>query len=961
MGRRVIHISRSTAGISPITLFIIVAIVVVIGYVVLGRGPRGSQKTEITDEAPPPVEGSNSRDSSSRKSSRRQSSPSTPDPVQSDTDYPDTSDTEASYSGNESDISTGTAGGQGGGHAVGRKKKGILTHKRPQSERGRRGSISFIDDDKAASRLWRFDDEERPKEIWEEPVVFGGGMKTPPKDDFRLPHEQSRLHIFEAALLEGKHQDLLARMKEVESLVFTNWMEAGRPDASVGQREAWATRLATAESDSWGNTRRWGKLPTVVFDLCLALLRSKIINISTLAEVMYEEPHIRDCRSCPAKGIIEGGFEAVDVEQGDGQQKVRRLVPKNDEAAREILIGWFALPYRAYLREQWMDCRARVEAGYRLPESVIAALGTPSGDPGLGGEMLKWLSWAGQRYLVNRLFTLGGADLLDGTARISITRLDAGDDSLFKLDVTLFVPEATNLADFARAKAAADWMRNTKGVGKDGSAHGEGWKGSSYWLRDALHRCIHLSGSWIYANFKGQDQKVNQQEDRIALRRLFIRPGYSKTHIDMAKGRIKAQGPVKAYHDQKLSVLMQLPLDAVARAAKHREAVNAVKGMVDRSRFSIIRFTNQRQHSWYTPVEGATAADRFDPKQVAFMLGVMGPALGKGFYDDESTMEDEATYAITESNVSLQTELTPGAIHLDFGGILPYVAMTTEGQMKADFVWLKHMPRVRTYYLPLMAGAPIASRGESKLVYQGMGSLGKTSVQWCTARWALDRSTGIWAAMALWDDVERRTAFVVMVDSLEEGRRVLHQQLEGVFVYEVIDSLFVKGLEATEGGAIGQANQYQTSDGARRRVEIDLARMLYIISKALQLTTIGECSTGNDHPGVYLHLYTATAAQLLAKWDALPERRSQIAPPVVPEPAETPQPLAPHRNVGFAGAEGDGAYRSCSRPNEDDILTAVQMIKRPLLALEVRKVHLVWGPPHPLPLPTGPSEGSVVS
>lgn len=362
------------------------------------------------------------------------------------------------------------------------------------------------------------------------------------------------------------------------------------------------------------------------------------------------------------------------------------------DRSRALLLGFFAFPYRGVPKEiSWrtdamFKCEENQEEELKIlqngtTETVKQNKAVPrvtTVGEAMGPEIhlfLLWLEFIGPRYLVSRMFSLGGVNLFDSSIRIQVKWAQ----TTYRMEARLFAPEPDS-------SFTPVWMKYPNFTMPTG-------KGITSKLDHALMRLMQLANRWIWHKHPGGGGAVGDHYVPIAKRRMQLSPGWSTSTVNRFEINMKRrlQAPIFGYipQDPVIMVASEEGIEADWREAMEKEHNSHFSMICEVLKPWSISFHNLRQNNWLKRAKGLNHSFNIEMYQKLLML------CGKG-------LSIKYNGNIAEAGGDGYVRVWPAHLgYLDFGNTIPLV---TRGSRQV-FLPLSDFPSIRIILIPFVKHA----------------------------------------------------------------------------------------------------------------------------------------------------------------------------------------------------------------------------------------------------------------
>lgn len=457
--------------------------------------------------------------------------------------------------------------------------------------------------------------------------------------------------------------------------------------------------LAIALKDRWLDGA--GTIPEVISDTLRQFVVEKQIDIVKIIEE-YSAPPTDDPKlSVPGKAqarlnqivklLMDCGFDLEILREdlkfynwkkmsaAEIRSMVREWTGRQLQKGKAVsfMAGFFIPYYRATTSYKAKHLPKMFPLNWRV------AIGAHQDD------LIRWLRYIGQAFIIWRMFSPTGADISEEYVRVCVSRRKTVVG--FVMDFTIFTPEPDEnelqtqnelTSTFQRAEAA---VCRVKYLG----------------LRWAEHL-----NKVVYPQPDGR--MLFMENNPFHVTRLTFRPGLKKSTVNSAAlrlamsnvstPRLPPDAPIK--RNRKIMNVSQDLIHEKYEANKESHKLNDAFARLFRAADALtVRFVNKHQYHWYDST--GPVNDSFDETTFNILLMLCSIALSKYHLHQKFKVKGETDYQIDEeSAMDFQYDVGYGIVQsMDFGGMMPLEGAST---IKPCFLQLDTFVGLRNIMLPVM-------------------------------------------------------------------------------------------------------------------------------------------------------------------------------------------------------------------------------------------------------------------
>lgn len=586
----------------------------------------------------------------------------------------------------------------------------------------------------------------------------------------------------------------------------------------------------------------WGRVPTKMVEICDRFIEGDVIDFGKLASAL-KSTRSTESLAYPFKTFFLDNTCSKDQKNITSWNDDRWNRTMSQESKRNLLLGYFMASFRGWTgRDLWIDKAGKADKEIaqlpaetdvneiilknRLSSAVYDALDKR------GRLLVLWLEWMGGRWQLQRMFTAAGAELLDGSARISVRQVvemvtNSGQVEQkhhgFRVDITLFTPgwfrelpkymTLTGLEGIP-VRDHKSWTFHDRRQGRlkktlnvvfnaarsyieeyfpqEGDLSSINPLPAPQHVDDSFARRAHLAGA---NKHRATDRFLPESDFRIPrtlTRRLILRPGLTSevvTQFNNPEGTTDP-GQFKMMAFERKARMANINLHQFKPYIGYNNELaqvhDAVGDLINIFRPDQISFSNRRQYNWLAPRPGLPAGllrvlesyNCFDENTLSVMLSALQYASDKICGAPQSSSHHGGQVCALSQGYARWGEMV-----LDMGGFMPVV----ENEQKSlstgihTFPWLKTIHLATHVWIPLWADE-----------VQANPEIGMPEVlERCTGAYILSPSYGIWDVLGSLKENKKLTvlvdcprsitvggATVVKTASLGQGRQMLQEQLD---------------------------------------------------------------------------------------------------------------------------------------------------------------------------------------
>ncbi|CAD6573283.1 MAG: hypothetical protein TREMPRED_000766 [Tremellales sp. Tagirdzhanova-0007] len=329
------------------------------------------------------------------------------------------------------------------------------------------------------------------------------------------------------------------------------------------------------ERNEWSDV--YGALPTIAYRaVTLILDRSPMPNLYAALQKPPESNDDTDPRRNKAYPL-------------------RQIIKESQQLDFDLILGFFVIPFRGFMQ---LGHEEKDPAQYWHVTPIIAEAVGP-----VSAAILRWLVYIGRTMLRARMFSLTGADLLDGSIRLQVdyAPLVGG----YRMNATIFTQEAADDSPLAKPPEPI-------------------WYG--YRTHRVIIMCREKAITWIAARSPGA--KIGDPKfEGLGSCRLYIRPGWSRQSLKASgpAGITPSSRPTRGNMDIEAKVMSVSYANAKKRFERHFS--DRFRALCIGLQANTIILCDARQHSWHGPSEGKGMT--FDASTIEFLLMLCGYGLNE--------------------------------------------------------------------------------------------------------------------------------------------------------------------------------------------------------------------------------------------------------------------------------------------------------------------------------------------